>query len=35
LEALMPYELNRISEDVRDWLKINAEATWPAVEWLR
>ena len=35
LEALMPCELNRISEDVRDRLKIKAEATWPAVEWLR
>jgi wyosine [tRNA(Phe)-imidazoG37] synthetase (radical SAM superfamily) len=35
LEALMPHELNKISEDVRDRLKIKAEATWPALEWLR
>lgn len=35
LDMLMPYELNKISEDVRNSLKIKAEATWPAVEWLR
>ena len=35
LEAVMPYELIKISEDVRNRLKIKAEVTWPAVEWLR
>jgi wyosine [tRNA(Phe)-imidazoG37] synthetase (radical SAM superfamily) len=35
LEVLMPYEMNRISEDVQNRLKIKAVATWLAVEWLR
>jgi wyosine [tRNA(Phe)-imidazoG37] synthetase (radical SAM superfamily) len=35
LEAPTRYELNKISEDVRNRLKIKAEATWPTMDWLR